>query len=210
MGKSTFSADLFYQYINKYNQRNIPFPINILYLGDSGVIDKIVDLSKKEDACESILILDALDENVDATKDTSSFMNKIDLITNIFKFVIITGRTQLFQDGVSEPTIGKIKQNSNLSKRLKYEGYIIMTVNPDINLMNIVKNCTSVDDAVEFVSELTEKIKNSGLKIRCNIVVSFRINDTEFVYLLNTNNIYSQINTCLSKMYNLKSSKITS
>lgn len=121
MGKSTFSADLFYQYINQYNQRNIPFPINILYLGDSDVLDKIVDLSKKEDACESILILDALDENVDATKDISSFMNKIDLITNIFKFVIITGRTQLFQDDVSEPAIGKIKQNSNLSKRLKYE-----------------------------------------------------------------------------------------
>lgn len=121
MGKSTFSADLFFQYINKYNQRNIPFPINILYLGDSDVLDKIVDLSKKEDACESILILDALDENVDAIKDISSFMNKIDLITNIFKFVIITGRTQLFQDDVSEPTIGKIKQNSNLSKRLKYE-----------------------------------------------------------------------------------------
>lgn len=590
MGKSTFSADLFYQYINQYNQRNIPFPINYLFLGDSDVLDKIVDLSKKEDACESILILDALDENVDAAKDISSFMNKIDLITNIFKFVIITGRTQLFQDDVSEPTIGKIKQNSNLSKRLKYEriyispfseyeiqtylankftvgtenyrkaiqivnkgndlmsrpmilsfiddllgfarcerltiveiyktiidkwllrecktqedsdnrlnvndlyifsrrlavymydkwettgishitkseyeyfiesngysgnpysfrgrslinrksdgsikfshksfweffialdvlenpgksynpdnldmakkftdelnelyiqgykldnieyyecdyirytkeevknlrnyiesleqeiaqteditllcnlwdkmeGYIInillvgdgkqqyfkqnstqelksalnnvfyklyaskfvnqiqeclykndincknridtiektlieidkhieentyseilfplykkqkvifpnlfvynkkivddillnnlicvgsgfydnhsvhnlivkiLTVNPDINLMNIVKNCTSVDDAVEFLSELTEKIKNSGLKIRCNIVVSFKINDTEFVYLLNTNNIYSQINTCLSKMYNLKSSKITS
>ena len=121
MGKSTFSADLFYQYINKYSQRSIPFSINILYLGDSDVLDKIVDLSKKEDACESILILDALDENVDATKDISSFMNKIDLITNIFKFVIITGRTQLFQDDVSEPTIGKIKQNSNLSKRLKYE-----------------------------------------------------------------------------------------
>lgn len=121
MGKSTFSADLFYQYINKYNQRNIPFPINILYLGDSDVLDKIIDLSKKEDACESILILDALDENVDATKDISSFMNKIDLITNIFKFVIITGRTQLFQDDVSEPAIGKIKQNSNLSKHLKYE-----------------------------------------------------------------------------------------
>lgn len=121
MGKSTFSADLFYQYINKYNQRNIPFPINILYLGDSDVIDKILDLSKKEDACESILILDALDENVDATKDISSFINKIDLITNIFKFVIITGRTQLFQDDVSEPAVGKIKQNSNLSKRLKYE-----------------------------------------------------------------------------------------
>lgn len=86
----------------------------------------------------------------------------------------------------------------------------ILTVNPDINLMNIVKNCTSIEDAVEFVSELTEKIKNSGLKIRCKIVVSFKINDTEFVYLLNTNNIYSQINTCLSKMYNLKSSKITS
>ena len=121
MGKSTFSADLFYQYINKYNQRNIPFPINILYLGDSDVLDKIVDLSKKEDACESILILDALDENVDATKDISSFMNKIDLTTNIFKFVIITGRTQLFQDDVSEPTIGKTKQNGNLLKRLKYE-----------------------------------------------------------------------------------------
>lgn len=121
MGKSTFSADLFYQYINKYNQRNIPFPINILYLGDSDIIDKIVDLSKKEDACESILILDALDENVDATKDIASFMNKIDLITNVFKFVIITGRTQFFQDDTSEPTIGKIKQNNNSSKRLKYE-----------------------------------------------------------------------------------------
>ena len=47
MGKSTFTADLFYQYINKYSQRSIPFPINILYLGDSDVLDKIVDLSKK-------------------------------------------------------------------------------------------------------------------------------------------------------------------
>ena len=110
---ATFSADLFYQYINKYSQRSIPFPINILYLGDSDVLDKIVDLSKKEDACESILILDALDENVDAAKDIYSFKKKIELVTNIFKFVIITGRTQLFQDDVSEPTIGKIKQNSN-------------------------------------------------------------------------------------------------
>ena len=86
----------------------------------------------------------------------------------------------------------------------------ILTVNPDIYLINVIKNCTNLEDATKFVSELTEKIKNSGLKIRCNIVVSFKINDTDFVYLLNTNNIYSQINTCLSKMYNLKSSKITS
>ena len=86
----------------------------------------------------------------------------------------------------------------------------ILTVNPDINFMNVVKNCTSLEDATKFVSELTEKIKSCGLKMRCNIVVSFNINDAEFVYLLNTNNEYSQINTCISKMYNLKSSKITS
>lgn len=131
MGKSTFSADLVCQYINKYNPRNIPFPINILYLGDSDVFDKIIDLSKKQDACESILILDALDENVDATKDISSFWNKLDIITNIFKFVIITGRTQLFQDEASEPGKGSKKQNSNTSKRLIYERIYISPFSPN-------------------------------------------------------------------------------
>lgn len=121
MGKSTFSADLFYQYINKYNPRNIPFPINILNLGDSDVLDKIAELSKKEDACESILILDALDENVDAAKDIYSFKKKIELVTNIFKFVIITGRTQLFQDETSEPDEGIINQGGSGEKRLKWE-----------------------------------------------------------------------------------------
>lgn len=121
MGKSTFSADLFYQYINKYNQRNIPFPIYILKLGDSDVLDKIVELSKKEDACESILILDALDENVDAAKDINSFKKKIEIVTNIFKFVIITGRTQLFQDEISEPDEGIINQGGSGEKRLKWE-----------------------------------------------------------------------------------------
>ena len=35
---------------------------------------------------------------------------KIELVTNIFKFVIITGRTQLFQDEISEPDEGIIKE----------------------------------------------------------------------------------------------------
>ncbi|MBR5146037.1 MAG: hypothetical protein IKW54_00215 [Bacteroidales bacterium] len=98
MGKSMFSMSLFEQYINKYNEANVPFPIYIRYLGKNNVIDTICSLSNNKDAGRSILILDALDENIEALKDTASFMKRLNEATDNFRFVIITSRIQLFEN----------------------------------------------------------------------------------------------------------------
>ena len=86
----------------------------------------------------------------------------------------------------------------------------ILTRNSNIDVINVIKDCTSIDDAIEFVSELTEMNKNSEIEGLCVIVVSIKINETKFVYVLRPNYTQSQIKTCLCKMYNLKLGIITS
>lgn len=116
-GKSILSVSLFEQYINRYNEKTIPFPIYVFYLGQNDIIDKIKEISKNPVACKSILILDALDENLEAIKDTSSFLYKLNAVTDNFKFVIITSRTQLFdneddelnESPILDPTLVNLK-----------------------------------------------------------------------------------------------------
>ncbi len=100
MGKTTFSVNLVVSYIKQYKKSNLPYDIRLYNLADEQVFDKIRDVQNKE---KTILVLDALDENVDAVCDYKAFSKILDNNIKEFKFVIITCRTQFFTDEASEP-----------------------------------------------------------------------------------------------------------
>lgn len=121
MGKSTFSAYLFYKYINYYKYKECKYPICIKYLGQKDVMSDLRKMSEKNDVSQSILILDALDENRDAANDTKAFLEEIEEITDKYRMVILTSRTQFFPNKESEPTKGNVIQNSHSNRFLFWE-----------------------------------------------------------------------------------------
>ena len=98
MGKTTFSVNLVISYIKQYKKSNLPYDIRLYNLADEQIFDKIRDVQNKE---KTILVLDALDENVDAVYDYKDFSKILDNNIKGFKFVIITCRTQFFTDEAS-------------------------------------------------------------------------------------------------------------
>ena len=111
MGKSSFSASLFYEYISKYYKK-MHFPIYAFSMEKDDVLDRIQDIlnSKESNCSQAILILDALDESSSAIQDFDSFFDKLNRLVDSFKFVIITCRTQFFEDEEKEPTAIPIPQ----------------------------------------------------------------------------------------------------
>ena len=124
MGKSTFSAALYYRYIHKYNFKKSPYPIFIKSLSDPNIISELNELNSLITK-KSIIILDALDENIEAAQDVSAFIDELEKATSKFSFVIITCRTQFFDDEDSEPNELKIKKKWGPIRRLKYEKIFI-------------------------------------------------------------------------------------
>ena len=111
MGKTTFLVQLLNAYINKYTEKTLPFDIFILPMADDKVLEKICNLpvSSKRN---TILLLDALDENTNAydRKDAAGniistyekFREELEQAVEEFRFVVITCRTQFFPDNKSE------------------------------------------------------------------------------------------------------------
>ena len=120
MGKSTFSASLFYKYTYRYKFKRSPWPIYVKHLGKKNVLKEIQNIDDSN-ISQSILILDALDENIEATKNLKDLMDKIEELTDKFKFVILTSRTQLFPNELCEPNRGSVIQNGGIKKRLTWE-----------------------------------------------------------------------------------------
>lgn len=107
MGKTTVSAYFVDSYINYKKRQMPPHPIYTFYLGDSESITHIKQI--KED--DSVLVLDALDENIEAAKDLPGYMEKLYDVTDRFSYVIYTSRTQFFPDKEHEPTESTKEQN---------------------------------------------------------------------------------------------------
>lgn len=104
VGKSTFSIALYYKYIKKYTKQNLPYSIFILNMGDENNYESsIAALKQKEKPEKSILILDALDENIHVGEDFEKFWEDLNRLMIDFKFVIITSRIQLFTDQTQVP-----------------------------------------------------------------------------------------------------------
>ena len=105
MGKTTFSLNLYRKYNsykrfllkkNKYNLALIP-------LGYDNADEHIINLKEDKIHLNTILILDALDEDNNAIVDSNKRLKRLVELTKEFRFVIITCRTQFFNNENLEP-----------------------------------------------------------------------------------------------------------
>ena len=119
MGKTTALVNIFISYIKKYgNIDSMPFKIRIFSLTDGEVLNSI---SNVKDQCNTILLLDALDENVEAVSNLNNFMESLEYTCKNFRFVVVSCRTQFFPDEYSQ------LKESKLIKDGKYKGYAAYT-----------------------------------------------------------------------------------
>lgn len=158
MGKTTFSASLFYNYIHRFKFKKSPYPIYVKYLGKENVLKEIEDIPKANMG-QSIIILDALDENRNALKDLNGLMDSLERLTDRFKYVILTSRTQLFPNQLCEPNRGAIIQNGQ-TRLLTWERIYISPFSQD-----------------ETIRYLENKYKIGSTQYRKAIKIMKRTND---------------------------------
>ena len=135
MGKSTFAAYFCYYYVKKlFRVKELPLSIYAYNLSGKKLNDIRTDINTGNISApqKSILILDSIDENIDAVEDYSSFWKELNELTDGFRVVILTCRTQFFDAGhdstspndyIAEPEKGCVKQAAG--KYLTWERYYI-------------------------------------------------------------------------------------
>lgn len=145
MGKTTFAVNLLKQYINKYTDETKPYDIYLFNLGNNETFNEVVKIDK-ETQRKSILILDALDENTEAVKNYEEFNHELEELIKDFRIVIITCRTQFFDDKDSEPKV------SSLDYRDSKDGAI--------NNKNCINHYISVFNDEEIEKYIKQKYYN--------------------------------------------------
>ncbi len=101
MGKTTFLINLYYQTLKMHKYKCV-----FISLQDENCINRI---EKIEDQANTVLLLDALDENDSAVANYSEFANRLERATRNFYRVIITARTNFFASEINE----KLTNNKN-------------------------------------------------------------------------------------------------
>lgn len=102
MGKTTMLINLYLAYKDKikWSFSRYKYKIWLFPLGSNRSLDKIKKIDSKEN---SILLLDAFDEDVNAIGDYESRLKEILEIVMDFKIIVITCRTQFFPSQKEEP-----------------------------------------------------------------------------------------------------------
>ena len=95
MGKTTFMINLYIAYKNAWRSPFAPprYNIKLLPLGYPNIQEDIEELKDKEN---TILLLDAFDEDLEAVKDYKTRLNLILSKVYRFRVIVITCRTQFF------------------------------------------------------------------------------------------------------------------
>ena len=101
MGKTTFLINLYWKYVTRLFKKEYKMKLLPLAYPD---IDKELDNIPDEEKADTILLLDAFDEDNKAVKDYRLRMGEICQKTWRFRKVIITCRTQFFptEDDISK------------------------------------------------------------------------------------------------------------
>lgn len=108
MGKTTFSLNLYLRYMNKGKFLKLigfgahKYRIKLIPLGLPNSLNELEKISLAEQS-DTILLLDAFDEDIEAVKNYKARMDSIIEITKNFKLIIITSRTQFFPSEFEEP-----------------------------------------------------------------------------------------------------------
>ncbi|MBC6993504.1 hypothetical protein QWY85_16245 [Neolewinella lacunae] len=109
MGKTTFLLNLYLKYkysFFKFWARN-KYSILMFPLGYEDVDSEIEKIKNKEN---TILLLDAFDEDMKASHDIEKRLDDLYELTWRFRKVVITCRTQFFANENSEPNLTKVKK----------------------------------------------------------------------------------------------------
>jgi len=123
MGKTTFLLKLFFEYYKKIIKK---YDIVFVPLSIESSLERI---RKVENKSNTILLLDAFDEDKYAMEDYAKRLRKICDETELFYKVVLTCRTQFFPNRESEPKdTGKIKFGVG-NKKVEFIKYYISPFN---------------------------------------------------------------------------------
>lgn len=123
MGKTTFLLKLFFVYYRKILKKH---DIHLIPLNFKNSISYIRKIENKPN---TILLLDAFDENQYAIKDYNKHLKVICNETELFYKVIMTCRTQFFPNNESEPKyIDRLKFSTG-NKKIEFVKYYISPFN---------------------------------------------------------------------------------
>lgn len=101
MGKTTFLINLMIKYKNRdVLPWALVHPIKLIALGSPNWISEVSNIENKEN---TILLLDALDEDEEAGRNYEKRKSELINTTKRFKTVIVTCRTQFFPSQIEEP-----------------------------------------------------------------------------------------------------------
>lgn len=100
MGKTTFLLRLFRECLRVFNSHWKP-KVELAPLTEPNCMERIKKIPNPEN---TILLLDALDENKEAINNCNSFLEKLITTTSSFNKVVITCRTQFFPSNSDEPS----------------------------------------------------------------------------------------------------------
>lgn len=121
MGKTTFMLRLYRECLFNRNLRK-RLKTKLIPLSHDNCLHFIEKIENPEN---TILLLDALDENGEAIKDYESFFAKLLSITEGFNKIIITCRTQFFPNRATEPVeTGRIRVGTGNKKEEIIKKYI--------------------------------------------------------------------------------------
>lgn len=119
MGKTTFLLRLYRECLFSRSIRK-RLSVKLVPLSQANCIQFIEKIENQEN---TILLLDALDENSKAIKDYASFFNEMLRVTEGFNKIVITCRTQFFPNRATEPVetgrirVGTGKKNEEIIKK---------------------------------------------------------------------------------------------
>ena len=173
MGKTTWTVNLVTSYINRYKESTCPYEIVLISLAHKDFADKVNQIDPKGN---TILILDALDENADASNNLDSFMRNLEHIIQDFRFVILTSRTQFFPSEEAEPyKTGILKLSGDKGNFVFHKMYISPFSQEDVDAflkkkylkrkkrnkaVSIVKRCASLATRPLLLSHLDDILES--------------------------------------------------
>lgn len=123
MGKTTFSLNLYLKYnslIRHFFNKN-KFKIALIPLGYDEANIHIENLKENGEHHNTILILDALDEDKKAIENNTYRLSEIIELTKEFRFLIITCRTQFFNTEKLEPNETNIPRHGTKKGYYSFE-----------------------------------------------------------------------------------------
>lgn len=124
MGKTSFLVNLLRKYVNKYWINKRPYDIQLVNLARENCLESITRIDNQS---TTVLLLDALDENLEAINNYDVFIGNLEKSIEAFPIVIVSCRTQFFPDEEHELKESKIR---SYGRDKGFEGYTRHYISP--------------------------------------------------------------------------------